>query len=554
MFRDRAGLLFLSVGGLLLGTCLNLAGPWLLAQAIDVDIAQGDLQGLQRRAALYLAVIASTLTITYVSRIGMEIAAQEAMRTLKVHLFDHLVRHDLAFHDRLPSGKLITRVQGDTESLRMLFTEVILSTPADLSLFVGMFVVISLNAPQIALPVFAILPAYVLAFVAFRSVAPRYYLAVRRIKAILTGFLTEHLRAMPILRQMGRDAWARERAEALNVEVFKTEAVSGLIGTAYFNGIFLIRAAGMVFLLWYGAHQVAAGALTLGALVLGLGYIRQMFSPLMRLSHHLNSIERARSAAIRIAEILDLEPELTSPPQPAPWPGVRDAIRVEGVDFHYVEGTPVLRGIDMEIPAGQRVGIVGATGSGKSTLLNLLLRFRDPIRGAITVDGVPLRDLPLDTVRDKMGLVLQDVHLFPGTVLDNLGGDEAAAQRALDYLGIRIPVDTVLGEGGAGLSRGERQLITFARALVRSPEVLVLDEATSAVDPGTEARVQEALERLQRDRTTIIVAHRLATVRNCDRIYVLAGGEVREVGTHEDLLAQGGIYAALTQLQSGVAA
>jgi len=545
------GLLIVSVSGLLLGTCLNLSGPWLLKQAIDVDIAQGDLAGLQRRAALYLAVIAGTLAITYLARIGMEIAAQEAMRKLKVHLFDHLLGHDLAFHDRHPSGRLITRVQGDTESLRMLFTEVILSIPADLSLFTGIFVVITVTAPEIALPVFAILPAYVLAFFAFQRVAPRYYIAVRRIKATLTGFLTEHIRAMPTLRQMGRDAWARDQAERLNVEVFKKEAVSGLIGTAYFNGIFMIRAAGMVFLLWYGAVQVAAGALTLGALVLGLGYIRQMFGPLMRLSHHLNSIERARSAAIRIAEILDEQPTLVDPPTPRAWPGVTEGIRIDSVGFHYVEGTEVLRDIDIEIPAGQRVGIVGATGSGKSTLLNLLLRFRDPIRGAVTVDGVDLRDLALAEVREKMGLVLQDVHLFPGTVLENLGGDAPRAQRALDYLGIDIGLDTVLGESGTGLSRGERQLITFARALVHDPEVLVLDEATSAVDPATEARVQAALEQIQRNRTTVIVAHRLATVRTCDRIYVLASGEVREVGTHEDLLARGGIYAALSQLQNG---
>jgi len=554
MFRDRVGLLLLSMGGLLVGTCLNLMGPWLLAQAIDVDIANGDLVGLQWRAAMYLGVIAATLTTTYFSRIGIEIVAQEAMLNLKARLFDHLVAHDLAFHDENPSGKLITRVQGDTESLRMLFTEVILSIPADLTLFSGMFVVMWISAPEIALPVFAVLPPYIVAFLIFRKVAPPYYIAVRKVKAVLTGFLTEHIRAMPTLRRMNRGEWARDRAEELNVEVFWKEATGGLIGTAYFNGVFMIRAVGMVFLLWYGSTQVAAGVLTIGALVMGLGYLRQMFSPLMRLSHHLNSIERARSAAIRIADIFDRAATITDPAKPVEWPGVNRGLELKDVSFHYTEGTPVLGDVNIQIPAGERVGIVGATGAGKSTILNLLLRFRDPISGAVTVDGVDLRDIAVDDVRRKIGLVLQDVHLFPGTVLENLGGDAERAQRALDFLSIEMPLDRSLREGGAGLSRGERQLLTFARALVDDPEVLVLDEATSAVDPATEARVQKALERIQAGRTTVIVAHRLATVRDCHRIYVLAAGRVREVGTHDELLAKGGIYAALSQLQAGVAA
>ncbi len=554
MFRDNVGLLLLSVGGLLLATCTSLAGPWLLARAIDVDIANNDLVGLQWRAATYLAVIVGTLVTTYAARIGIEIVAQRAMLRLKGELFEHLVGHDLALHDENPSGKLITRVQGDTEALRMLFTEVILSIPADLTLFFGMFAVMWMSAPEIALPVFAVIPPYIIAFAIFRKIAPPYYIAMRQVKAVLTGFLTEHIRAMPTLRKMNRAGWARERAEDLNADVFKKDAIGGLIGTTYFNGVFMIRAVGMVFLLWYGSTQVAAGVLTVGALVMGLGYLRQMFNPLMRLSHHLNAIERARSAAIRIAEILDRKPTLTEPATPVPWPGVSEGLRLKAVDFHYIEGTPVLEDVDIEIPAGQRVGIVGATGAGKSTILNLLLRFRDPISGVVTVDGVDLRAMSLDEIRHKIGLVLQDVHLFPGTVLDNLGGDAERSQRALDFLGIEISLDRVLSEGGTGLSRGERQLLTFARALVNDPEVLVLDEATSAVDPATEARVQEALERIQAGRTTVIVAHRLATVRDCERIYVLAAGRVREVGTHDELLAKGGIYAALSQLQAGVAA
>ncbi len=280
---------------------------------------------------------------------------------------------------------------------------------------------------------------------------------------------------------------------------------------------------------------------------MGLGGLRQMFGPLMRLSHHQATIEQARAAAIRISDLLDTPRTITDPPHPAPWPGLRDALRLESVDFHYVPDAPVLRGLSMTIPAGSSVGIVGATGAGKSTVLNLLLRFRDPVAGRVSVDGVDLRDLSVAELRAHIGLVLQDVHLFPGTILENLGDDAPAAQRALDTLGIALPLDRVVGEGT--LSRGERQLLTFARALVTQPEILVLDEATSAVDPATEALIQQALARLSEGRTTITVAHRLVTVRHCDIIFVLHQGRLTEQGTHAQLLARDGIYAALARLQ-----
>ena len=319
----------------------------------------------------------------------------------------------------------------------------------------------------------------------------------------------------------------------------------------YFNLVMLVRALGMVLLLWIGAGQVAAGIITIGALVMGLGYLRQMFNPLFRLSFQLTTIERARAAAIRIAEILDTPRTIHDPATPVAWPGLKDAVRLEAVDFHYAEGNPVLRGVSLEVPAGTHVGIVGATGAGKTTVLNLLLRFRDPTAGRVTIDGVDLRAMAVEEARGRIGLVLQDVHLFAGSVLDNLGGDREAAGRALRTLGLDVSLDKPLVDGGANLSRGERQLITFARALVRDPELLVLDEATSAVDPATEARVQGALDRLQAGRTTVTVAHRLTTVRGCDRIYVLGQGEVKEQGTHDQLIAARGLYAALYSLQVG---
>jgi ATP-binding cassette, subfamily B, multidrug efflux pump len=544
--RDR-GLLVVSGALLLIGTGLGLVGPWLVSQAIDVDLAGGDSDGLLRRAGLYLGVIVSGLVVTYGARIGIEVAAQRAMVTLKSELFDHLLDHDLALHDEQSSGRLITRIQGDIEALRMLFTEVILASPADLVLFVGMFAIMLTAAPSLAPLVALVIPIWIVLFLVFRKIAPPRFIALRKIRAGLTGFFTEHIRAMPVLQVLGRGDWARQRSEDLNQQVYRATAAADLLPVGYFNSIFLTRNLGVVALLWVGAGYVSEGHLTVGALVMGLGYLRQLFGPLMRLSHHQATIERARAAAIRISELLDTHRQITDPAQPLPWPGLTDALRLEDVDYHYVEGTPVLQGLSMTIPAGSSIGIVGSTGAGKSTVLNLLLRFRDPVRGRVTVDGVDLRDLPLSALRSRVGLVLQDVHLFPGTVQENLGEDAVAAQRALDILGIPLPLDRTVGDGT--LSRGERQLLTFARALVNDPEILVLDEATSAVDPATEATIQQALDRLAAGRTTITVAHRLLTVRQCDLIFVLHQGRLTEQGTHDQLIAAGGVYAALAALQ-----
>lgn len=542
------------VVGLLFGTALNLAGPLIVATAIDDDLAAGDVPGLVQKGLLYLAILVVNLGLTWGAKLIIEVAAQRAMLALKTKLFDHLIGHDLAFHDEHTSGRLITRVQGDTEALRVLFSEVILQAPADLALFAGMFGVVLATAPELAPLVFAVLPPYLLLFAIFRIVSPPRFLALRAVKAKLTGFLSEHLRAMPVLQLFDRVPWANGRMDALNAEVFRIEAIAHLLPVGYFNGVFLTRSLGMVLLLWIGAGRVADGVLTVGALVMGLGYLRQMFNPLMRMSHHLATLERARAAAIRIAGIFDRPRLITDPQAPVAWPGLSDALRLEDVRFHYTEGTPVLRGVDIQIPAGQHVGIVGATGAGKTTVLNLLLRFRDPTAGRVSVDGVDLRDVTLSELRHRIGLVLQDVHLFAGTVLANLGGDPEAASAALDTLGVDIPLDKVLIDGGLNLSRGERQLLTFARALAPNPDILVLDEATSAVDPETEQLVQGALGRLMTGRTTITVAHRLTTVRDCDRIYVLGGGAVVESGTHADLLDARGLYAALHALQHGVAA
>lgn len=549
LFRPEKGRLTLCMLGLMLGAALSLVGPWLVARVIDVHLAQNDWPGLRNTAFLYGAVVIATALVTYASRVGLEIVAQRAMKRLKEKVFDHLLGHDLAFHDRHPSGKLITRVQGDTEAMRVLFAEVILAFPADMLLVLGMFGVMAVVAPDMAIYVAAVLPPYALLLVWFRKVAPPRFIAVRKMSAALTGFVSEHLRGMPMLQRFEREAWVRERAESMFEDVYDVEVPASLMPVYFFNSIFMVRNLAMAAILGLGGWQAAQGELTIGLLVLGLGYVRLLFAPMLRLSQHMTTIERARAAAIRLDALLEQLPTIVNAQNALPWPGLKDALEVRDLHFAYEPEAPVLRGVSMRIEAGSRVGIVGATGSGKSTLLNLLMRFRDPIEGSITIDGVDLRSIEVDALRARMGLVLQDIHLIPGSLLDNLGGDPEKARRALDTLGLELSLEAEIDESGGALSRGERQLITFARALLDEPEILILDEATSAIDPETEAEVQAALEKLGRSRTVILVAHRLATVRDCDAIFVMHHGELVERGTHAELMAQAGIYAALYALQ-----
>lgn len=547
LFGPHRLLLAAGAGGLVLSSALSVAAPVVLADAVDTDLANGDAAGLIRRSAVYAALVVANLAVTWGARVALETSAQRAMLTLKERLFDHLLGHDVAFHDRTASGSLIGRVQGDVEALRVLFVEVLLALPADALLAVGMVAVLVVRSPGVAGPVLAAIPAYAALLWVFRRVAGPYFLAQRQVLSRMTGALAETVRTMPALRALGRNGWARDRAVGLVKEAARADLMAHLQPVWYFNTALAIRAVATTAVLMWGAGLVATGDATVGGLLMALAYLRQLFAPLMRLSNQLATLERARASAVRVAELFDDAPRVVDPPSPVPWPGLRRAIRFEGVGFHYLEGTPVLRSLDLELPAGARVGIVGPTGSGKSTVLDLVLRFRDPVSGRVTVDGVDLRDLSLADLRRRTGLVLQDVRLIPGTVRDNLGGDPVAARAALDALGVTLPLDQVVDD--TVLSRGERQLLTFARALVGDPELLVLDEATSAIDPRTEDRVQRALQKLMEGRTVLIVAHRLETVRDCDRIVVLRGGEVLEAGSHDELLARNGTYAEMVRLQ-----
>ncbi|MES2640814.1 MAG: ABC transporter ATP-binding protein [Myxococcota bacterium] len=549
-FRPHVGRLVLYEALLLGATVLSLSSSWLVGRALDVDVAGNDRDGLLRTAVLYAGAVLGAGGLTWAARVGIERIAQDVMRGVKERLFAHLLDHDLAFHDQHPPGRLMARVQGDTEALRTLLSEVVLQAGPDLLLFVGLLGVLTIKAPLMAALVAATLPIYAVLLYGFRRVSPQRFLHAREVAARLTGFVAEHLRALPLLRAYGRVDWMLARAERLSEEKFEADYRAGLAMVWFFNSLFAVRTVAYAAILWVGAVAVSRGALTLGVLLMTLDYLRKMFEPFIRLQFHLVTLEKARAGERRIRELLAQEPTIRAPAAPAPWPGLVDALRLEDVHLAYIPGVPVLRGLSLAVPAGRHVALVGATGSGKSTLVQLFFRFRDADAGRVTVDGVDVRTLDPAVLRAHIGLVLQAVHVLPGTVAENLGVDAPTAARLLAEVGLdgRLAPDSLVGEGGTALSRGEAQLLCFARAIATDPSVLVLDEATAAMDPATEARIQ-ALLAARPGRTRVTVAHRLRTVADADHIYVVDKGTVAESGTHAALLALGGRYAQLWRAQ-----
>lgn len=593
-FRPHVGALAFSACLLLVTSGLAVAGPLVLRHALDVDVGHAletakatgtaDLSGLARTAGLYVLVLVSLVLASWAQRWTLNTIGQSSMATLRAQLLRRLVHLPISIYDAEPSGKLISRVMGDVDALRQLMTSTFLMLVGDLLLFAAMAGTMLWIDWQLAVVALAILPLVGVGFYFFRKHAGPRFAAARARNAELVGFLAEHLRAMPVLQALDRTEWARERCRELSQARYDADARGEVVVISFFNGITMTEAIGTSAILIFGALRVAHGSLTIGVLVLFFEYVRRYYEPVHRLTEELHNLERARAGAARVYALLDEEPEpdVLLPAEPRREETVsraRGELRFEDVWFAYPRRRPargsepaaepaepleerwVLKGVSFSVPAGARFALVGPTGHGKSTVLSLLLRFHVAQKGRVLVDGEDVRSVPLATLRRRFGLVLQDVRLFPGTLAENVAmGLEPAADRArkaLETIGAadllaRLPdgLETSLGDGGAGLSEGERQLVACARALAREPEVLLLDEATSSIDPATEARLQRALESVSRGRTVLTIAHRLATVRAADRILYVEHGQIQEQGTRAELLALGGKYAALEKLQA----
>jgi ATP-binding cassette subfamily B multidrug efflux pump len=552
-------------------SCLELAPPYLTKIAIDRYIPAQDLSGLSLMAAVYMVVLIATFILEYIQTWTMQATGQRIMFDMRMQMVGHLQRLDLRFYDRNPVGRLMTRVTTDVDVLNDLFTSGVVSVFGDVFTLVGIMVVLVWMDWRLALVAFSVLPLIALIAQWFRVNVRDTYREVRLWIARINAYLQERLTGMATVQLFRREQRDFADFDEIDRQHRDANVRSIFYYAAFYPGVELVSALAAALILWVGGGWVATGdGLTLGALVAFLQYSQRFFRPISDLSEKFNLLQGAMASSERIFALLDTPVEITSPNRAE----VRSAdvrrggsvdppgtIRFENVTFSYVEGDPVLRNVSFEVRPGQRVALVGATGSGKTTIVSLLQRFYDVQQGRITIDGVDIREMDLGGLRRLFGLVLQDVYLFSGTIggnirLGNPSISDDDVRRALDAVHAsrfvdRLPqgINTPVTERGATFSSGQKQLLSFARALAFDPSVLILDEATSSVDTDTELLIRDALKVMMRGRTTIAIAHRLSTIQDMDRILVLHKGELRESGTHQELLAARGIYHRLYQLQ-----
>jgi ATP-binding cassette, subfamily B, multidrug efflux pump len=586
--RPYRGMAIGALALILFSSVLQLAGPLLTAVALDLFIrprgAQAPLStpslwvrdlllargidpgqvaepGVAVIAVVFVAVLGLVFAALYAQGYILQLMGQYIMNDLRRQIFAHLQRLPIAFYDRNPIGRLVTRVTTDVDALNEMFTAGIVSIFGDVLLLAGIVGVLFWLDWRLALVAFSILPLLLLLTAWFKARVRDSFREVRVKIARINSFLQEHITGMPVIQLFNQEERAYGEFSAVNEAHRDANVRSILYYAVFFPGVELITAVGIALLILVGGGRVVAGAVSIGALVAFLQYAQRFYQPLADLSEKYNILQGAMASSERIFRLLD-EPVTIASPAAAYRPEpMRGEIEFDDVRFSYKEGEPVLRGISFRVRPGETLAVVGHTGAGKSTLANLLLRFYDVDAGAVRVDGVDVRQWDLTRLRRGVAMVLQDVFLFSGTIGANIRlGEEsiddermrwaAREVHALPFVE-RLPggFDAEVKERGAGLSVGQKQLIAFARALAFDPSILILDEATSSIDTETEQLIQKALDRLLAGRTSVVIAHRLSTIQKADRILVMHKGEIRELGTHQELLALRGIYYRLYLLQ-----
>ena len=553
-YRTRT---ILSVVSLLLATITALLPPLLAKYAVDDGIRQQDLTALWWIVGAFLVAGLLNWAMSYAQTYLTGWVGERILADLRNRLFDHLQRLSLGFYERNRAGVIISRLTNDVEAIDQLVTDGVASLVQNTLTLIGTAILLFILDWRLALATLLVIPFMSIGTIIFRIRSSRAYAAVRERLGLVTATLAEDIAGMRIVQ-----AFTRERTNVENFRKVAERYRDSNMETVILNGLYfpfvdLLSSVALAVVLGYGGHLYFQGDMTLGTLFAFLLYVQNFFDPVQQLSQLYNTFLSATAALDKITDVLDEEPEVLDKPGAGPLPYVEGRVRFDNVRFGYGDGPEVLHGLDLDVPAGTTVALVGHTGAGKSTIAKLLARFYDPREGAITIDGHDLRDVTQASLRRQLGIVPQEGFLFAGTVSENIAfgrpdapaGDIVSAAETIgahEFVShLEDGYDTQLQERGTRLSLGQRQLVALGRALLADPRILILDEATSSVDIGTERKIERALRQLLAGRTAFVIAHRLSTIRDADLIVVLEHGRVIEQGTHEELLQKRGLYTSL---------
>ncbi len=540
---------------------LSTVRPYLTKIAIDSYIINKDAVGLRNIILILLATLIFQGVLQYIMTYLTQWIGQKTIMDLRMELFRHIQKLSMSFFDRNPVGRLVTRLTNDIEVLNEMFSSGIVMVFADIFIISGiLFFMFSLSW-QLTLIALSVVIPLIYVTVIFRKKVRKSFRDVRFYLAKMNAFLQEHISGIMIVKIFSKEKRTLDDFKKINYDHTKANKKSVFYYSVFFPIVELIGAISGALIIWYGGGKVLEGVLTIGILISFIQYSEMFFRPIRDLSEKYNIMQTAMASSERIFKLLDRKAKIADPQKPIELKDCKGIIQFNNVSFAYIKQDYVLKNISFKINRGEKVAFVGATGAGKSSIMNMLCRFYDTQKGEITIDGINIKDVNQHDLRKNIGLVVQDIFLFSDSISNNISLNnskiheskiiEAASIIGIDSFISKLPLgyEQNVKERGVTLSQGQRQLITFARALAYDPKILILDEATSSVDTNSEILIQNAIDKLMEGRTSIIIAHRLSTIQKCDKIIVMHKGEIRETGTHQQLLELGGIYSKLYQLQ-----